>query len=134
MAGQGTRATRTLVIFFLFTAVVFGLVALAGSWTPKLGLDLQGGTRITLIAKGDPTAGSILVILLEKSVNPRLFERLLQPDGRYAWQESGSQRIENPAQVPAFIARRRRFDPDSWLIELDIPSAERFAAEMNAFD
>ena len=53
MAGQGTRATRTLVIFFLFTAVVFGLVALAGSWTPKLGLDLQGGTRITLIAKDE---------------------------------------------------------------------------------
>ena len=31
--------------------VLYGLVALAGSWTPALGLDLQGGTRITLIAK-----------------------------------------------------------------------------------
>jgi hypothetical protein len=30
------------------------------------------------------------------------------------------------------IARRRRFDPDLWLIELDIASAERFAAEMNS--
>ena len=26
---------------------------MAGTWTPKLGLDLQGGTRITLIAQGD---------------------------------------------------------------------------------
>ena len=26
-------------------------MALAGSWKPELGLDLQGGTRITLIAK-----------------------------------------------------------------------------------
>ena len=90
----------------------------------------EGGFGAVL-AKGDATAGSILVILMEKGVNPRLFERLLQPDGRYSWQESGSQRIENPAQVPEFIARLRRFDPDSWLIELDIPSAERFAAEMN---
>ena len=32
----------------------YGLVALAGAWKPELGLDLQGGTRITLIAKGDP--------------------------------------------------------------------------------
>jgi hypothetical protein len=93
----------------------------------------QGGFGAVL-TKGDGTAGSILVILLEKGVNPRLFERLLQPDGRYAWQESGSHRIENPREVPEFIARQRRFDPDIWLIELDIPSVERFAAEMNSLD
>jgi len=93
----------------------------------------EGGFGAVL-AKGDATAGSILVILLERGGNPRLFERLLKPDGRYAWQEGGSHHIENPSQVPAFIARRRRFDPDLWVIELDIPSAERFAAEMNALD
>lgn len=93
----------------------------------------EGGFGAVL-ARGDATAGSILVILLEKGVNPRLFERLLQPDGHYAWLESGRQRIENSSEVPEFIARRRRFDPDLWLIELDVPSAERFAAEMNALD
>jgi hypothetical protein len=93
----------------------------------------EGGFGAVL-AKGDATAGSILVILMEKGGNPRLFERLLQPDGRYAWQESGAQTLEKSGQVPELIARRRRFDPDLWLIELDIPSAERFAAEMNAFD
>jgi hypothetical protein len=90
----------------------------------------EGGFGAVL-AKGDPTAGSILVILLERGGNPRLLERLLQPDGRYSWQESGSRRVENQREVPEFIARRRRFDPDLWVIELDIPSAERFAAEMN---
>jgi hypothetical protein len=93
----------------------------------------EGGFGAVL-AKGDPMSGSILVILLEKGGNPRLFERLLGPDGRYAWQESGSQHVENSREVPEFIARRRRFDPDLWLIELDIPSAERFAAEMNSLD
>ncbi|MEO7179054.1 MAG: DUF1491 family protein [Allosphingosinicella sp.] len=93
----------------------------------------EGGFGAVL-AKGDAMAGSILVILLEKGGNPRLLERLLQPGGHYAWQESGSQRIENPREVPEFIARQRRFDPDLWVIELDIPSAERFAAEMNALD
>jgi hypothetical protein len=77
----------------------------------------EGGFGAVL-AKGDPTAGSIMVILLEKGVNPRLLERLLQADGRYAWQESGSQRIENPREVPAFIARKRQLDPDLWLNEL----------------
>ncbi|HEX6374159.1 MAG TPA: DUF1491 family protein [Allosphingosinicella sp.] len=93
----------------------------------------EGGFGAVL-AKGDATAGSILVILLEKGGNPRLFERLLQADGHYSWQESGSQRIENPREVPGFIARRRRFDPDLWILELDVPSVERFAAGMNALD
>ena len=35
-------------------AIAYGLVALGGTWKPALGLDLQGGTRITLIAKGNP--------------------------------------------------------------------------------
>jgi preprotein translocase subunit SecD len=38
------------MIFGLLTAVLYAGVALGGQWTPKLGLDLQGGTRITLEA------------------------------------------------------------------------------------
>jgi hypothetical protein len=91
----------------------------------------EGGFGM-VIAKGDPTAGSILVILLERGERPRCYERLLQPDGNYAWQETGQQ----PADAQAlrdFLARRRNYDPDLWIIELDIASAERFAAEMNSF-
>ena len=46
------RPMRTVVVFFVGLAIAFGLVALAGSWTPRLGLDLQGGTRISLVASG----------------------------------------------------------------------------------
>ena len=31
--------------------------------------------------------------------------------------------------LATYVARRRRSDPDLWIIELDIPEAERFAAE-----
>jgi hypothetical protein len=89
----------------------------------------EGGFAAVL-AKGDPTSGAILLILTEKGGNPRILERLLQPDGSYSW----AQPIESPNEVPAFVARRRRFDPDLWLIELDVPSLERFTAEMTAFD
>ena len=90
----------------------------------------EGGFGAVL-AKGDPTAGAVAVILIEKGGNPRFFERLLQPDGRYAWQES-RQVIENEREFKAFLERRRNFDPDLWILELDIASAERFAAEMNS--
>ena len=89
----------------------------------------EGGFAAVL-ARGDPDSGAMLVILTERGANPRVLERLLQPDGGYSW----GQVIENAEEVPAFVARRRQFDPDLWLIELDVPSIERFTAEMTAFD
>ncbi len=90
----------------------------------------EGGFAAVL-AKGDPTAGSIAVILAEKGRKACFLERLLQPNGSYNWQDSG-QALENEEKFEKFLEQRRRFDPDIWILELDIPSAERFAAEMNA--
>lgn len=92
----------------------------------------EGGFAAVL-AKGDSNAGSVVAILTERGANPWILERILQPDGSYSWQ-SASQVTDNAAQVPEFVARRRRFDPDLWVLELDIPDRERFAAEMNALD
>ena len=52
MARSSARPGRTVVGFFLGLAVAYGLVALVGTWKPALGLDLEGGTQITLIANG----------------------------------------------------------------------------------
>ena len=54
------RPSRTLLGFFTGLALAYGLVALTGTWTPTLGLDLQGGTRITLIAEGEPSEDNLL--------------------------------------------------------------------------
>lgn len=93
--------------------------------------EVEGGFG-TLISRGDPTAGSIAVILLERGRDPRLFERMLQADGEYRWTESASQ--ADAAGLDSLLERRRRSDPDLWVVELDIVSSERFAAEMNALD
>jgi hypothetical protein len=93
--------------------------------------EAEGGFGAVL-AKGDATAGSIVVVLLEKGGNPRIFERILQADGLYGWTALANRPGGKAEEVPDFIARRRRFDPDLWVLELDIPSVERFADEMNA--
>lgn len=90
----------------------------------------QGGFAAVL-AKGDPTAGSLLVILNENGANQRVLERVLQPEGGYSWRDIVGQSAENEEQFARILERRRSFDPDLWLIELNVPSAERFAAEMN---
>jgi preprotein translocase subunit SecD len=59
MARKSARPGRALVVFLLGVAILYGLVAIGGNWKPSLGLDLQGGTRITLHAKDDPSAESL---------------------------------------------------------------------------
>jgi hypothetical protein len=91
--------------------------------------EAEGGFA-AVSAKGDPTAGAILLLLTQRGGEPRLLERLLRPDGGYSWGEP----LASGAEVPGFVARRRRFDPDLWVLELDVPSIERFTAGMTAFD
>lgn len=87
-----------------------------------------------VLAKGDATAGSILLILRERGQAAGMMERVLQAGGEYAWQHSPIQDIDNKREIDDAVQRRRKFDPDLWVVELDIPSPERFAAEMNALN
>ncbi len=56
-AGASTASwpKRALLLFLVILLAVFGLVFLTGnkSPSPKLGIDLQGGTRVTLVPQGD---------------------------------------------------------------------------------
>jgi hypothetical protein len=94
--------------------------------------EAEGGFAAVL-AKGDSTAGAILLILTERGAKTAIYERVLEPKGAYSWRTTAADPSGEGAEVPAFVARRRHFDPDLWVLELDIPSIERFAAEMNAF-
>lgn len=93
----------------------------------------EGGFAAVL-AKGDPTAGALLVILSQRGSDRRLMERILQPDGGYAWQVVVGEAAPNDQEIERFLDRRRKFDPDLWVLELDIASTERFADAMNDFD
>ncbi|MDX6357885.1 MAG: preprotein translocase subunit SecD [Nocardioidaceae bacterium] len=61
MARNSARPGRTVTVFFLGLAIAYALVALIGTWKPALGLDLEGGTQITLIAKSgsDLSSGNL---------------------------------------------------------------------------
>ena len=81
----------------------------------------------TVLRRGDAERGSILILLTERGATRFTLQRLLQRDGTYAWEarESGDSAVTEQA-----LARARDRDPDLWLIELDVPSTERFIAEM----
>jgi len=50
---------RTLIILGVLVAGLITLMAVSGTWTPKLGLDLRGGTTITLTAKNTTGTGAV---------------------------------------------------------------------------
>uniref|UniRef100_UPI0035C97602 DUF1491 family protein n=1 Tax=uncultured Sphingomonas sp. TaxID=158754 RepID=UPI0035C97602 len=77
-------------------------------------------------AKGDADSGAILLILDEGGGSSQLVERAIGPLGKPALVATGP---SDPSGHEAYWRRRRARDPDLWVIELDIPSAERFAAE-----
>ncbi|WP_246394681.1 protein translocase subunit SecD [Corynebacterium anserum] len=65
---------RALILFAVIFITVFGLVFFTGdkTATPKLGIDLQGGTRITLVPQGDRPSQDQLTqarTILENRVN-----------------------------------------------------------------
>ncbi|MDN5726474.1 MAG: protein translocase subunit SecD [Propionibacteriales bacterium] len=53
------RPLRVLIFFLILTAALFVIMGVTQQWTPKLGLDLRGGTTVTLTAANlDPAKGS----------------------------------------------------------------------------
>lgn len=103
--------------------------------TPRLGsgvlasalirrVNAEGGHAMVL-AKGDVTSGAILLVCADRGHVSGLYERWLDLDDRYAWRDV----TPEARDFEDYLARRRLRDPDLWVIELDIPNAERFAAE-----
>jgi hypothetical protein len=88
------------------------------------------GGAAAVLSKGDAAAGSILISILEKGQFSAIWERILTLESGYKWAKVGSQDIENNRQIEDYLSRRRAQDPDLWVIELDVPDAERFTADM----
>ena len=81
----------------------------------------------TVLRRGDEERGSILILLADRGQVRVTLQRFLQRNGNYAGEarESG-----DSAATEQALARACDRDPDLWLIELDVPSTERFIAEM----
>lgn len=88
------------------------------------------GGHAAVLGRGDDVAGAILVLALDRGVNPRFFERGIGPGGSVELVRSGPRESDNSEETDGYWQKRRRNDPDLWIVELDIAQAERFAAEI----
>jgi hypothetical protein len=87
------------------------------------------GGFATVLKRGDAERGSLLLLISSRGRHFSCLERILDLDGAYRWQTAGPPDSASSAEIADFLARRARFDEDSWAIELDIAEPERFIAE-----
>jgi len=102
--------------------------AILVSWLIRRAESLGGNGAV--LFKGDAMAGGVLVTIADRGKPFRLVERVHDFEGQADWAEVGPQPIETEQQISDYLSRRRRVDPDLWVVELDIADGERFADEI----
>lgn len=95
-------------------------------------LALAEGDFATVLRKGDPVAGAIMLIGLVRGQNPVLFERFPSLDGGSPWKTSSVKVPEDEQNIAATWRKRAERDPDLWVIELDVASPERLSGLLAA--
>lgn len=88
-------------------------------------VEAVGGGAMVL-AKGDATSGAMLVQLADRGVAGALLERRLGVEG-YEWAATGP---DDSGDRSEYVVRRRRGDPDLWIVELDHRDAEVILREV----
>jgi len=88
-------------------------------------VNAEGGFA-TVITRGEPDAGTLMIVTVDGPYESRAYERMPQADGTRRWAVSRSQTVENAQEFSEYLSRRSAQDPDLWIVELDIPNAERF--------
>lgn len=94
-------------------------------------LTQAAGGFATLLARGDPVAGAILITRTVRGGDNGVVEGISGLDGGVEWQEiwtEDSQTIAQKGSLSEYIARRRARDPDIWVIELDVANRAQFNA------
>lgn len=85
------------------------------------------GGHATVLVKGDAVSGAMLLVIADRGETQALVERTLDMNGRYRLTPTGP---KDMAELTDYIARRRRHDPDLWVVELDCTQAEIIAGEI----
>jgi hypothetical protein len=93
----------------------------AGIWVNMaLRLGNADGRYGTVIRRGDPDAGGVLVVLRnDKAVS--VLSQLRSGTGELAWMRATGPAPVDDATADAYIARQVKFDPDLWVVEFEAP-------------
>jgi hypothetical protein len=86
------------------------------------------GAYATVIRKGDPKAGAVLVKALDRRAGvAHLYAEAVRGDGERIWMSPIA--ADDEAALDNYIDRAVRFDPDIWVVEIDDRAGRHFLTE-----
>ncbi len=94
-------------------------------------LTQAAGGFATVLAKGDPVSGAILIARTIRGSENAVIEGMSGLDSGIEWQDIWTEEadvIATKGTLSEYIARRRSRDPDIWVIELDVANRAQFDA------
>jgi hypothetical protein len=93
----------------------------AGIWVSMaLRMGNADGRFGTVVRKGDPDAGGVLVVLRnDKEIS--VLSQMRSGGGDLVWMRATGLAPVDDATADAYVARQVKFDPDLWVIEFEAP-------------
>ena len=87
-----------------------------------------GGAFATVVRKGDPRAGAVLVKVVDRRAGvARLYSEATRGDGERVWMQPVNSQTE--ADLDAYVERAVRVDPDLWVVEIEDVQGRHFLVE-----
>lgn len=87
-----------------------------------------GGAFASVVRKGDPRAGAVLVKLYNPVTREALvYAQALNGAGETVWMQPAA--LDTETDLDAFIRRQGGYDPDLWVIEIEDREGRHFLTE-----
>ncbi len=88
----------------------------------------RAGAFATVVRKGDPRAGAVLVKILDRRKGQvRLYAEATRADGERVWMRPA--RGEQEAELDSYAERAVGRDPDLWVVEIEDAEGRHFLTE-----
>ncbi len=86
------------------------------------------GAFATVVRKGDPRAGAVLVKILDRRKGQvRLYAEATRADGERVWMRPA--RAEQEGELDSYAERAVGRDPDLWVVEIEDAEGRHFLTE-----
>lgn len=86
------------------------------------------GAFATVVKKGDARAGDVVVKAYNTSTRTaRLYSQSLDMNGEPLWIQPVTSEMES--ELDAYLERRRKYDPDLWVVEIEDRQGRHFLQE-----
>lgn len=107
----------------------------ASLWVAALVRRVQAaGGFAAVLARGDADRGAILLVCRGSDGLESIYGRVVAKSGASIWERLAQDETSPGDRTADYLARQRNYDPDLWIVELDIASPERFIVESAALD